>query len=248
MPELKKKSISLYLKTDCERRFRLSMYDDAELKNNDHNLPPRQTARAGLTYVSMAGDTWQDLKVSEVQSLFGAGKVFVNPPKPGKLRPEPTLLESVMDKLQPYDFVVEAKYEVPASFLAAYNLNGLTDEFGKPLISSGTVIPDLLQVLPPEFVPPSGQVWQAVDERGNLTDLLPTDERLRLRVIDLKLTAEPGANYFAEVVYYSLILAAWLKERNYENRFVVVAAGAVWPGSTMPPNSPIKRRSGWPGP
>ncbi|GIW39264.1 MAG: hypothetical protein KatS3mg075_745 [Meiothermus sp.] len=229
MPELKKKSISLYLKTDCERRFRLSMYGDADLKK--HSLPPRQTARAGLTYLSMAGDTWQDLKVSEVQNLFGAGKVFVNSPKPGKLRPEPTLLESVMDKLQPFNFVVEAEYGVPAAFRAAYNLDGLTDEFRDPLISDGRVIPDLLQVLPPRFVPPSGKVWQAVDEQGNLTDLPPTDERLRLRVIDLKLTAEPGANYFAEVVHYSLILAAWLKERGYDDRFVVVAAGAVWPGS-----------------
>ncbi|MCV4615122.1 hypothetical protein OFM04_35020, partial [Escherichia coli] len=76
-----------------------------------------------------------------------------------------------MDKLQPFNFVVEAEYGVPAAFRAAYNLDGLTDEFRDPLISDGRVIPDLLQVLPPRFVPPSGKVWQAVDEQGNLTDL-----------------------------------------------------------------------------
>lgn len=50
-------------------------------------------------------------------------------------------------------------------------------------------------------------------------------------MIDIKQSAEPGAHYFAEVVYYSITLASWLVERGWDDRFVVVAAPAVWPGS-----------------
>ena len=43
------------------------------------------------------------------------------------------------------------------------------------------------------------------------------DARLRLRVVDVKLTSEPGAHYFAKVVYYSMTLASWLIEGRPES-------------------------------
>lgn len=67
---------------------------------------------------------------------------------------------------------------------------------------------------------------------GQTFSIEATDTRLRLRVIDIKLTSEPGANYFAEVVYYSMTLAAWLIETGNDDRFVVIAAPAVWPPLT----------------
>ena len=52
-----------------------------------------------------------------------------------------------------------------------------------------------------------------------------------MRIIDIKLAAEPGANYFAEVVYYSMTLSAWLQENKLDDQYLVVATPAVWPGS-----------------
>jgi DNA replication ATP-dependent helicase Dna2 len=66
---------------------------------------------------------------------------------------------------------------------------------------------------------------------GSLSSIQEDDCRLRLRVIDIKLAAEPGANYFAEVVYYSMTLSAWLQENGLNEKYLVVATPAVWPGS-----------------
>lgn len=40
------------------------------------------------------------------------------------------------------------------------------------------------------------------------------DDRLQLRIIDIKLTAEASPSYFdvPEVVYYATVLAGWLED------------------------------------
>jgi hypothetical protein len=57
------------------------------------------------------------------------------------------------------------------------------------------------------------------------------DARLQLRVIDIKLSAEPSPAYFAEVAFYSMALAGWLKDEGLSGQFVVVPDAAVWPGT-----------------
>jgi hypothetical protein len=79
---------------------------------------------------------------------------------------------------------------------------------------------------------------------GETFSLEVTDARLRLRVIDIKNTSEPGAHYFAEVVYYSMTLAAWLVENSFDDRFVVIASPAVWPGSHEASNL-AKQQAEW---
>ena len=238
MPALQKKVLSLYLRTGCRRQLALNLYSDAERRAN--GMPERQQARAGLGLVGRLGYEWQDEKVSELADVFGRDAVHVSPVQQGN-RPAPTPLADVLPRLQPYQFVVECKYD-PATptFKEAVGLAGLTDLAGRPL-DIGATQPDLIQVLPPaaaraeweavaeDEVPPVA--LQAVLPTGDVMPLPSTDLRLRLRVIDIKLAAEPGAHYFAEVVYYSITLAAWLVEHGWDDRFVVIAAPAVWPGS-----------------
>jgi hypothetical protein len=57
------------------------------------------------------------------------------------------------------------------------------------------------------------------------------DERCQLRIIDVKLTSEPGPHYFAEFAHYAVALAAWLREHGLDRQYVVSSAPAVWPGS-----------------
>jgi DNA replication ATP-dependent helicase Dna2 len=92
------------------------------------------------------------------------------------------------------------------------------------------LIPDLIQV--------SGPLWRgadmvefAVDAAGNTTLLRSSDPRLRLRVIDIKLTAEPNPGYFSEIAYYAMVLAGWIEDHGFNDRLVATADAAVWPGS-----------------
>lgn len=238
MPSLKKKALSLYLRNGCQRQLALNLYSDDERKAN--GMPERQQARAGLGLTGAMGYEWQDEKVSELGDVFGKNAVHVNPVKKGN-RPAPILLQNVLAQLKPYQFIVEGKYDAATkTFMDAVGISVLQDTAGQ-LLGVGEALPDLIQVLPPAASPMSWEevqqdnglfaTMQAVKPNGDVVALTTTDQRLRLRVIDIKLSAEPGAHYFAEVVYYSITLAAWLEEHNWNHDFVVIAAPAVWPGS-----------------
>lgn len=238
MPSFTKKALSLYLRNGCQRQLLLNLYSDKERKVN--GMPKRQQARAGLGLTGAIGYEWQDEKVSELDAVFGKDAVHVNPVKKGN-RPGSILLENVLTQLRPYQFIVEGHYEAEIkTFKDAIGISVLKDVNGQTL-DVGAARPDLIQVLPPAASPMSWEVvqqdngllatMQAVQANGDVVALATTDQRMRLRVIDIKLSAEPGAHYFAEVVYYSITLAAWLEEYGWNNAFVVVAAPAVWPGS-----------------
>ncbi len=67
MPALRKKALSLYLRTGCLRQLALNLYSDPERR--ERGMPPRQTARAGLGLVGEAGYEWQDEKVGELAQV-----------------------------------------------------------------------------------------------------------------------------------------------------------------------------------
>lgn len=238
MPSLKKKALSLYLRTNCHRQLSLNLRGDPERR--ERGMPPRQTARAGLGLVGAAGYEWQDLKVSELDLVFGADNVHVNPKKRGN-RPEGLEVGEVLPKLEPFQFIVEARYDADTqTFKEGVGIGELRDLEGVPL-GVGEAFPDIVQVLPPMSARPAWEreedgsgpapAAQEVLPGGGVRALAEDDGRMRLRVVDIKQSAEPGAHYFAEVVYYSITLASWLVEHGWDEKFVVVAAPAVWPGS-----------------
>jgi hypothetical protein len=251
MPSLSKKSLSLFLRIGCERQFVLSLYDNTELKSHENDgMPPRQTGRAGLGLVGQAGYEWQDEKVSELKDVFGELNVHVNPVMRGN-RPDSLPLEATLPLVQPYQFVVEARYYADSqTFRRATGLTSLVDFYGTPVGIQRT-LPDVIQVLPPMAagLGPYSEADRNPYEMGVRPDgetfsLEATDSRLRLRVIDIKNTSEPGAHYFAEVVYYAMTLAAWLAENHLDDRFVVIASPAVWPGSHEASNL-AKQQAEW---
>lgn len=238
MPSLKKKALSLYLRNGCQRQLVLNLYSDKERRAN--GMPERQQARAGLGLTGAMGYEWQDEKVSELGDVFGQAAVHMNPVKKGN-RPASILLPNVLPLLKPYQFVVEGHYDANTqTFKDAVGIATLQDSAGQPL-GVGDALPDLIQVLPPAASPAAWElVGQDLGPVATMLAVLPNgdtapldlgDLRLRLRVIDIKLSAEPGAHYFAEVVYYSITLASWLIEHKWDHIYVVVAAPAVWPGS-----------------
>jgi DNA replication ATP-dependent helicase Dna2 len=94
----------------------------------------------------------------------------------------------------------------------------------------GDLVPDLIHVVPPGRSAPSVREY-SVDPAGNTSPLSPADARLRLRIIDIKLTAEANPGYFSEIAYYSMVLSGWLIDHGFADRFVVTSDAAVWPGS-----------------
>lgn len=248
MPKLEKKSVSLFLRNSCQRQLVLSMYSDPERRQ--YGLPPRQKQRAALGLVGEAGYEWQNEKVAELRDVFGADNVMMGPVGT-KNHVESIKLDSVLSGARPFTFIVEAAYTANTNvFVSSLELGDLEDLHGNA-IRIGDMRPDIIQVLPPLS---SGLLLGPQTERnpyqlgvssiGDTFRLPENDTRLRLRVIDVKLTSEPGPHYFAEVVLYSMTLSAWLTENKLDDRFVVVSAPAVWPGSHEASNL-VQQKSEW---
>lgn len=232
MPSLTKRALSLFLRNQCSRQFILYLYSDRE--RLALGMPPRQQHRAGLTGAGALGYEWQEQKVAELVALFGSDNIIGTTGKGG--HPGVTPLDSVIGRLAPYQFVVEAAYAADtAAFRTQFGFSAPVDVHGNPLMI-GDARPDLLQILPPRSnsdfeAEERPDLALAVLPNGTAEILAGSDSRMRLRVVDIKLSAEPGAAYFAEVTYYAVTLAAWLAERGLADKYVVVAAPAVWPGS-----------------
>ena len=238
MPSFSKKVLSLFLRTRCQKQLHLYLYSKQE--REALGMPPLQTIRAGLASAGKVGYEWQDEKVSELEGIFGKENVVINPVSKGG-RPGKLELLGKIHELKPFQFIVEAKYEAnTATFREAVGFNTITDLYDNSL-EIGDANPDIIQILPPRntgflpFVKENGKILREYNmeilPNGSLVEIQDEDSRIRLRVIDIKLAAEPGANYFAEVVYYSMSLSAWLTENKLDEQFLVVATPAVWPGS-----------------
>lgn len=234
MPSFSKKVLSLFLRTGCQRQFHLYLYNDDE--RTELGMPPRQKARSQVGEIGRAGYKWQDEKVSELDRIFGNDAVIIKP-NPGGKRPHKIDLLTILPIVKPFQFLVESEYDANSDvFRRAVGFEEIRDLHGKGL-NIGKSNPDIIQTLPPVAfgplpVPMSIREYNTqVLPDGSLEELPPEDARIRLRVIDIKLASDPGAYYFAEVVYYSMTLSAWLIQNKLDDRFVVVATPAVWPGS-----------------
>jgi DNA replication ATP-dependent helicase Dna2 len=127
-----------------------------------------------------------------------------------------------MPQARPGTFVVQAQFEVGATFRQAFAIDHLTTQFG---LEYTELRPDVIQVGRP------GSHSQEITAGGEIVDVAQTDTRLPLRVIDIKLTSEPTVPYFIEAAYYNVALAGWLVDNQLHDRFFVACATTVWPGS-----------------
>ncbi len=224
---MSKKVLSQYFRTECKRQLRLNLSPDTSRfrpEREEQGMPPPQRPRPGLEQIAQLGDEWQAAKLHDLSETFGeevvVGEAYTD--GAGQLRYRNMPLQKALAGVSPGRFLVEAEYEIGPAFEGALGIAGLRDEYG---LEYAGVRPDIIEVLPP------GHFSRCVNPSGETRPLGAEDRRLQLRVVDIKLTAEPSPGYFAEVTYYTMVLAGWLMDKGLDHRFVIVPDGAVWPGS-----------------
>jgi DNA replication ATP-dependent helicase/nuclease Dna2 len=226
MPSLSKNVLNRYVRSECQRQFRLYLHargTEGAAERAAHGMPDPQPPRPGLEYLAQAGGEWEADKLHDLAGTFGADALIAVP----QLRPDGTAgfasqpLADALVHVRPHRFIVQADYEVGPTFKGSL---GLRDD-ATPGLTFTRLRPDLVEVLP------AGLLARAVTSAGEVVRLAADDARLQLRVIDIKLTAEASPGYFAEVTYYTMALAGWLVDQGLDGRFVVLADAALWPGS-----------------
>jgi len=233
-----KKAITQWVTHRCERQLGLSLWTDKEQAADADaaaaGLPaaeiPHRQVRPGLEQMAAAGTEWQAEKVGDLLTAFGPAAVI------GESAPRLQMngagdyrsavytegdLATLLPRARLGQFIVEAEFDpINPVFEAQWRLGW------RPTIPLEwrRVRPDIIQLGTP------GQFRLGLGIDGATLDLTG-DARIPLRIIDAKLSSEPGPGYFAEVTYYSLALAAWLEHRGLAGDYVVVADAALWPGS-----------------
>ena len=236
MPVLSKQVISNYLRSDCQRRLRLDICPDtqhqlpngqtAQQERQALGLPPRNVARPGLQALAAAGQEWEEAKLNDLVQTFGSGALVGTPRRTqaGTYTFADTPMANLIARAAPGAFLVQGQFDVGAAFEQALSIQHLRTSLN---VAYRQLRPDLLQVFGPD---PTVQ-RQAVRPDGSVMDIAAGDTRLALRVIDIKLTAEPSVPYFIEVTFYSMALAGWIEDNGLQAQFYVLPAPTVWPGS-----------------
>lgn len=224
MPYLTKRAISSYIRSECKKRLRLDLSPDNanyRQERQAEQMPPKMVARPGLRALTDAGNEWELEKLADLEQSFGRpalvgqmaanGQQFVAAP-----------LQGLLTRAQAGQFIVQAEYEVTNAFEVSMGINSYRATYN---LDYGSLRPDVIHVLP------AGSSDFEVIPDGTVAPVLMGDTRLVLRIVDIKLSAEPSPPYLAEVTYYSMTLAGWLREHGFQTRFLVTPDAAVWPGS-----------------
>ena len=192
-------------------------------------MPNPQPPRPGLSALAQEGREWEAIVIDYITRTFnravGQSLIFGNSytHQSGQIRYKPSELINLLNiNLQSNSFLIEAEYDVTPSFKNSLSINGYDTQFN---LEYSKVRPDIVEVLP------SATYASLVTPNGEVQSLPQQDSRLQLRIIDIKLTAEPSPSYFAEVTYYTMVLAGWLIDNNLDNQFVVVPDAGIWSGS-----------------
>ena len=229
MPQISKYALSQFIRTQCMRQLALNLYPDTKKFDPDRQaqrMPYPQSPRPGLVHIQTLGKNWQAEKLEDLTQTFGAASVVGDPtPTPsGGVRYRTVQLAKYLSSARPLSFVVEAEFPVGAggAFETALGIDGHRSNYQ---IEYTRLRPDIVEVTAP------GTFAAAIAPNGSVAPLATGDTRRQLRVIDIKLTAEPSPGYFAEVALYSMALAGWLEDERLDSQYVVVPDGAVWPGS-----------------
>ncbi|MFE4948653.1 DEAD/DEAH box helicase [Leifsonia sp. NPDC056665] len=235
---MEKTSITQFAASGCEKQLRLSMHPTSgkyAAERERLNLPHRQV-RPALNEITRAGDEWGHQKVHDLDAAFGGAnligggrKVTGGETAPGLDFAACELEEKLRSGVNPGQFLIEAEFDADtAAFRRIHNLDAIVFADVDGPLDLARVRPDVIEVVSAGVPNLSDRI---VLSDGAIVAVDNRDRRMVLRVIDVKLTSEPGPNYFAELSYYVLTLAAFLEDRSLSDRFAVSAFPAVWPGS-----------------
>jgi hypothetical protein len=219
MRQLGKTVLAQTFKFDCDRFLRLKLASTEE--KSAFNVKDQDLAkyRPGIELVKAEGRRWEIEKYQDLIDLAPSDEVVY------RLKNE---IDEYVGK-KPFDDIPEIfdilrRDDLPSlilqpKFLVPQNITpALQTAYQPPYnLEPVHVIPDI--------------IW--IRKRRSGAALIDAKDSVEyeLHVIDVKMTAEPNLRHFAEVTFYTLALAAALKEQGLTDRFAVSGEGLIFPGS-----------------
>jgi hypothetical protein len=247
MPKIEKSALSQYLRTRCDRFLYLALFRKTA---SEETLLPL-SGRPGIVAFKARGKEFETQKMSELQNLFGPRCMHVQQAAKRSRSRSP---EAV------FELQLRALPEAPQYWLEPeLTKENFADTLLRRLGLEPASYPDLSD-LRPDVVELLNLTSMAghhpihiLDAAGAISQWDRADGRQLLRVMDMKATEHLNTSYAAEVVLYSMVLAAWLEQRDLDDQFVVSAMPSIWvqglyKSLTLPKETaPLEARTAWVG-
>lgn len=219
--KISKSTLSIFLRTKCDRELYLSLHTPTELEN--HNMPVPLDARPGIGVLQTAGIDFEDVRNKQLIDAFGNLVIFKaetgNPNKPTKA-PLKDLLNQVSATPA---FVLQGKFE-PSGFQQAAMVNmGLQSADAALVPPVAGLIPDII------VVRAAHEHDEEISKSGSRLPVnMATETRKALSIIDVKHTSEANPSYSAEVALYAIFLANWLESQGLQQQYFVTIRSYLW--------------------
>lgn len=218
---ISKSTLSMFLRTKCDRELYLSLHEDSELAA--HAMPVPLQARPGIGVLQTAGRDFEDERNDQLIQAFGSLVIF-QPDKAGTNKPVKAPLVSLLGKVTILpSIILQGKFD-PSDFQNAMMVNiGLQPGQISQVPPIAGLIPDIIIVrqsaIDDEEVGPDGC-------RRPINSA--TEHRRALSIIDVKHTSEANPSYSAEVALYAIFLANWILDQGLQNDYFVTVRSYLW--------------------
>lgn len=218
---ISKSTLSMFLRTKCDRELYLSLHEDSELDAN--GMPVPLQARPGIGVLQTAGRDFEDERNDQLIQAFGS-LVIYQPDKAGANKPVKAPLASLLGKVTALpSIILQGKFE-PATFQNATMAN-IGVQPGQI-----TQVPPIAGLIPDIIVVRQATVDdEQVGADGCRKPIDATTETRRaLSIIDVKHTSEANPSYSAEVALYAIFLANWIVAQGLQNEYFVTIRSYLW--------------------
>lgn len=218
---ISKSTLSMFLRTKCDRELYLSLHEDSEL--DAHGMPVPLQARPGIGVLQTAGRDFEDERNDQLIQAFGA-LVIYQPDRAGTNKPVKAPLASLLGKVTALpSIILQAKFE-PSSFQNSVMANiGLQPAQVAQVPPIAGLIPDII------VVRQASADDEEICPNGSRKPINPASEtRCALSIIDVKHTSEANPSYSAEVALYALFLANWIADQGLQDSYFVTTRSYLW--------------------
>ncbi len=221
-PRLGKSTLSMFLRTNCDRELYFSLYkSNRQVDLVANGMPAPLSARPNIELVTSAGVEFETHEMDMLLGEMGAAHVRCNRNRAGKF--DDVDLALALSGVPVPSFVLQ-----PAVDPTPFRKEFLTQDFGLSAVEEASV-PELSGLRPDIIiVRPRGALKWEVLPSGKRKLLQATDTRVALSVVDIKNTLEGNKSYAAEVVLYSIFLAKWLSKSIFATQFFVSDECFLW--------------------
>lgn len=214
-----KSTLSMFLRTKCDRALYLSLHRDSDLKNS--GMPVPLSARPGIGDLKTIGIEFEKERNNKLIEIFNSLVVYEKD-KDDKLKRHS--LEKLINRVKcTPSLILQGQFNPQKIQKDLLKNIGIKDAIVSQIPSISKMVPDIIIIRNPI----EGDEEICSDGRRDFLNY-KKESRQALSIIDIKHTSSANPSYRAEIALYALLLANWIKKIGLDKKYFVSSKSYLW--------------------